>query len=203
MALVFEKLTGFEVNMRIDGSAVRAGMVIEWENKLWLVVKHEIRTPGNLRSFNQVELKDVVSGNKNNPRFSSDEKIERVSLTQRPCNFLYADGDVLHFMDNESYEQFTLPKELLGEAAAYLQDNMTVMIELHEERAISVQLPETVTMKIVEADPVVKGQTASSSYKPAILENGVRVLVPPFIAAGESIVVRTMDSSYVERAKAA
>jgi elongation factor P len=189
--------------MRIDGSAVRAGMVIEWENKLWLVVKHEIRTPGNLRSFNQVELKDVVTGNKNNPRFSSAEKIERVSLTQRPFNFMYADGDLLHFMDNESYEQITLPKELLGESFAYLQDGMTVMVESHEERAITVTLPETVVMKIVEADPVVKGQTASSSYKPALLENGVRVLVPPFIAAGESIVVRTIDSSYVERAKAA
>lgn len=189
--------------MRIDGSAVRAGMVIEWENKLWLVVKHEIRTPGNLRSFNQVELKDIVTGTKNTPRFASDEKIERVSLSQRPCNYLYADGEVLHFMDNESYEQFTLPKDLVGSAISFLQDNMTVMIELYEEKPISVQLPETVVMKIVEADPVVKGQTASSSYKPAILENGVRVLVPPFISAGESIVVRTADSSYIERAKAA
>lgn len=189
--------------MRINGSDVRAGMVIELDNKLWLVVKHELRTPGNLRGFNQVEIKDVVNGTKNNLRFSSDEKIERVSLSQRACNFLYADDGVLHFMDNESYEQFTLPKDLVGEAVAYLQDNMTVMVELHEERAISVQLPETVIMKIVDADPVVKGQTASSSYKPAVLENGVRVLVPPFIAAGESIVVRTLDSSYIERAKVA
>lgn len=189
--------------MRIDGSAVRAGMVIELDGKLWLVVKHEIRTPGNLRSFNQVEIKDIVSGTKNNLRFASDEKIERVSLSQRPCNFLYTEGDMLNFMDNESYEQFTIPKDLIGDAIAYLQDNMTCIVELHEERAISVQLPETVVMKIVEADPVVKGQTASSSYKPAILENGVRVLVPPFISAGESIVVRTADNSYMERAKAA
>src|SRR6185295_11468270 len=107
--------------MRIDGSAVRAGMVVEHEGKLWQVVKHEIRTPGNLRSFNQVELKDIRTGTKNTPRFASDEKIERVSLDSKTCNFLYAEGDNLTFMDNENYEQFTLPKSLIGESAAFLQ----------------------------------------------------------------------------------
>ncbi len=189
--------------MRVDGSAVRAGMVIDYEGKLWLVVKHEIRTPGNLRSFNQVELKDIKTGTKNNLRFASDERIERVSLDQKPCNFLYAEGDLLTFMDNESYEQMVMSKDLVGDALPFLQDGMTVSIESYEGKPISVALPETVVMKIVEADPVVKGQTASSSYKPAILENGVRVLVPPFIAAGEKIVVRTSDSTYMERAKAA
>jgi elongation factor P len=188
--------------MKIDGSAVRMGMVIEWQDKLWLVVKHEIRTPGNLRSFNQVELKDLKTGNKNNPRFASDEKIERVSLDSRECNFLFADGDVLTFMDNESYEQFTMPKELIGDALPFLQDGMTVSMETYEGKPLSVKLPQRVSVKIVEADPVVKGQTAASSYKPAILENGVRVMVPPFIPAGETIVVDTTTLEYVERAKA-
>lgn len=178
------------------------GMVIEWQDKLWLVVKHEIRTPGNLRSFNQVELKDLKTGNKNNPRFASDEKIERVSLDSRECNFLFAEGDVLTFMDNESYEQFTMPKELIGDALPFLQDGMTVSMETYEGKPLSVKLPQRVSVKIVEADPVVKGQTAASSYKPAILENGVRVMVPPFIPAGETIVVDTTTLEYVERAKA-
>ena len=187
--------------MKIDGGAVRMGMVIEWENKLWLVVKHEIRTPGNLRSFNQVELKDIKTGNKNNPRFSSSEKIERVSLEQRKSSFLFADGDTLTFMDTENYEQFTIDRDFLGDIAAFLQDGMVVDVESYEGRPLSVKLPNKVTVKIAEADPVVKGQTVSSSYKPAILENGVRVMVPPFIPAGETIVVDTTTMEYIERAK--
>ena len=188
--------------MKIDGGAVRMGMVIEWQDKLWYVVKHEIRTPGNLRSFNQVELKDLKTGNKNNPRFASDEKIERVSLDSRKCNFLFADGDDLTFMDNDSYEQFIMNKEMIGPAFPFLQDGMTVDVETYDGKPLSVKLPSKVTMKIVEADPVVKGQTASSSYKPAILENGVRIMVPPFIPSGETIVVDTTTLEYVERAKA-
>lgn len=188
--------------MKIDGSAVRMGMVIEWQDRLWLVVKHEIRTPGNLRSFNQVELKDLKTGTKNTPRFSSAEKIERVSLDSKECNFLFADGDMLTFMDNENYEQFTMNKDMLGERVKFLQDGMTVQMETYEGTPLSVKLPQKVTLKIVEADPVVKGQTAASSYKPAILENGVRVMVPPFIPSGESIVVDTDTLEYVERAKA-
>lgn len=187
--------------MRIDGSAVRMGMVIEYKDKLWLVVKHEIRTPGNLRAFNQVEIRDVLTGTKDNIRLSSSESVERVSLDTRSCNFLFADDDQLTFMDNETYDQFSLPKDLLGDALPFLQDGMTATIETYEGRPISIKLPEKVTMKIVEADPVVKGQTASSSYKPAILENGVRVMVPPFIETGTRIVVNTTDNSYVERAK--
>lgn len=187
--------------MRIDGSAVRAGMVVEYQNKLWLVVKHEIRTPGNLRAFNQVEFRDVLNGTKNNFRLSSSEAVERVSLTQRPCTYLYEEGDNLCFMDSESFEQLQLPKELLGDRLPFLQDNMTVDVELYESRPISVSMPEKVTLRIVEADPVVKGQTASSSYKPAVLENGVRVMVPPFIEAGTRIVVNTNTLEYIERAK--
>jgi len=187
--------------MKIDGSAVRAGMVIEYENKLMLVVKHEIRTPGNLRAFNQVEMRDVKSGIKTNNRYSSGESVERVSLDQKQCNYLYEENGMLVFMDNSSYEQIQLEKTLLGDALPFLRDNMTVSVECHEDKALSVTLPEKVIMTIIEADPVVKGQTASSSYKPAVLENGVRTLVPPFIPAGERIWVNTSDGSYVERAK--
>lgn len=187
--------------MKIDGSQVRMGMVIEHNKKLWLVVKHNIMTPGNLRSFNQVELKDIKTGNKSNERLSSSEKVERVRLDDKPYQFLFADGDMLTFMDNATYEQIVVNKDLAGEAIAFLQDGMTVQIETYEGEALRIRLPERVTVKIVEADPVVKGQTASSSYKPAILENGVRVLVPPFIESGERIVVDTTELTYVERAK--
>ncbi|MFW0776493.1 MAG: elongation factor P [Rickettsiales bacterium] len=188
--------------MKINGSDVRAGMVVEYQDKLWLVVKHEIRTPGNLRSFNQVELKDVQAGTKNNIRLAADEKMERVTLDSRTCNFLYAEDDLLNFMDNENYEQFVMDKEMIGDALPFLQDGMTVDVEMYEGKAITAKLPQRVTVTIAEADPVVKGQTASSSYKPAILENGVRVMVPPFIPSGETIVVDTTTLEYVERAKA-
>jgi elongation factor P len=187
--------------MRIDGSTVRAGMVLEFEGKLWVVTSHEIRTPGNLRSFNQVEMKDIKSGNKRGLRLRPDEAMERVSLDQRKFQFLFRDGDTLTFMDEENYEQITMQADFLGERVAFLQDGMVVQVELHENNPIGVKLPDQVILEIVEADPVVKGQTASSSYKPARLENGIRVLVPPFITTGEKIVVNTNDLTYVERAK--
>ncbi len=187
--------------MRIDGSSVRAGMVVEYENKLWVVASHEIRTPGNLRSFNQVEFKDIKSGVKKNIRLRPDEAIERVTLDQRDFQFLFREGDTLTFMDQESYDQITMEADFLGERAAFLQDEMIVKVELHEGKPLGVQLPKQVTLEIVEADPVVKGQTASSSYKPAKLENGVRVMVPPFIGTGDRIVVNTDELTYVERAK--
>ena len=187
--------------MRVDGSAVRAGMVVEYENKLWLVVKHEIRTPGNLRSFNQVEFKDIKSGTKYNTRLRAGEALERVSLDQRDFQFLYKEDERMVFMDQENYEQIYIDSDLLGDRALFLQDGMTVSVELHEGKPIGVKLPETVTLEITDCEPVVKGQTASSSYKPATLENGLRVLVPPFISTGEKIVVNTDELTYVERAK--
>lgn len=187
--------------MKVNGSAVRAGMVVDYENKLWLVVKHEIRTPGNLRSFNQVEMRDIKSGTKTNTRLRADEMLERVSLSQKDYQYLYEDGDNLIFMNQEDFEQISLPKEFLGDRVAFLQDGMQVQIEMHEAMPIGVKLPETVILEIVEADPVIKGQTASSSYKPAKLENGLRVMVPPFITTGEKIVVNTEELTYVERAK--
>ncbi len=187
--------------MRIDGSSVRAGMVVEYENKLWVVTSHEIRTPGNLRSFNQVEFKDIKSGVKKNIRLRPDEGIERVQLDQRDFQYLYREGDDLVFMDQESYEQLHMAADFLGDRVAFLQDGMVVNVELHDGTPLGVKLPDTVTCEIVEADPVVKGQTASSSYKPAKLDNGVKVMVPPFIGTGDRIVVNTNELTYVERAK--
>jgi elongation factor P len=187
--------------MRVDGSSVRAGMVLEFENKLWMVTGHEIRTPGNLRSFNQIEMKDVRSGVKKNMRLRPDEAMERVQLDQRDFQYLYRDGEALTFMDNENFEQITMQADFLGDRAAFLQDGMTVSVEMYEGTPIGVTLPETVILEVVEADPVVKGQTASSSYKPAKLENGVRIMVPPFITTGDKVVVDTNELTYVERAK--
>lgn len=188
--------------MRIDGTQVRMGMVVEYEGKLWVVLKHEIRTPGNLSSFNQVEMRDVVSGTKTNTRLGSSDKVERVSLEQKKYQYLYSEGDDLVLMDNESYEQIHIKKEMVGDAIQFLQDGMEVNVEQHDGRPLSIALPEKVTLTIATTEPVVKGQTASSSYKPAIMENGARVMVPPFISSGDRIVVSTVDSSYVERAKA-
>lgn len=187
--------------MKIDGMAVRGGMVLEHQGKLVLVTNIKIGTPGNLRAFNQVEMKDIKTGNKMNHRFGSSEKVERVQLDQKQYQYLYSEEDMLVFMNNETYEQIHMNKELVGEQIAFLQENMNVMIESFDGEPLSVALPETVIMEIVETEPAVKGQTAASSYKPAMLSNGVRVMVPPFIESGTRIVVNTQDSSYVERAK--
>ena len=148
----------------------------------------------------QVELKNLIDGRKNNVRFRSAETVEKVRLDTRDYQFLFADDEMLTFMDKENYEQIALPKDMLGDAAAFLQDGMDVMLELYEEKPISVQLPDHVEAEIVEADAVVKGQTASSSYKPAILDNGVRVMVPPHITAGTRIIVDVYAQEYVKKA---
>ena len=188
--------------MRIKGNAIRPGNIIEHKDRLWRAVRIQHTQPGKGGAYLQVELKDVRDGTKLNERFRSSEDVERVRLDQRDHQFLYAEaGDMLTFMDKESYDQITLHKDLLGEPAVFLQEGMDVVIESYEGSPISVLLPDTVVMTIVEADPVVKGQTASSSYKPAVLENGVRTSVPPHIESGTRIVVNTADGSYVERAK--
>lgn len=187
--------------MRVDGGQVRSGMVLEFEGKLWMVTNHEIRTPGNLRSFNQIEMKDIKSGVKKNMRLRPDEGMERVSLDQRKFQYLFREGDMLTFMDSENYEQIMMSADFLGDRVLFLQDGMEVWVELHESTPIGVQLPDSVILEIVEADPVVKGQTASSSYKPAKLSNGLKILVPPFITTGEKVVVNTNELTYIERAK--
>ncbi len=187
--------------MKINGNAIRPGNVIEHKGRLWRAVKIQHTQPGKGGAYLQVELKDIRGGTKLNERFRASEDVERVRLDQSEHQYLYAEGDMLTFMDQGSYEQVFLNGDLVGEPARFLQDGMIVTIESYEGDPIGVMLPETVTMEVVEADPVVKGQTASSSYKPATLENGVRVMVPPHIEAGTRIVVNTADGSYMERAK--
>ena len=187
--------------MKINGNAIRIGNVIEHKDRLWVAVRTQAVKPGKGGAFNQVELKDIRSGTKLNERFRADEQVERVRLEQRPAQFLFAEEDLLTFMDNETYEQTQISKTLLGDNVVFLQDGMEVQIESHEGEPLSVQMPEVVVLEIVEADAVVKGQTASSSYKPAVLENGVKILVPPHVESGTRVVVRTEDGTYVERAK--
>ncbi|WP_294123627.1 elongation factor P [Sphingomonas sp.] len=186
--------------MKISGVDIRPGNIIEYEGGIWRAVKIQHTQPGKGGAYMQVELKNLIDGRKNNVRFRSAETVERVRLDTKDFQFLYHDGDQLVFMDKENYEQVQLPEDLIGEPAAFLQDGMDVIMELHEERPISVQLPDTVEATIVEADAVVKGQTASSSYKPAMLDNGVRVMVPPHISAGTKIVVDVYEQTYVRRA---
>lgn len=187
--------------MKVQANTVRPGHVLDHNNKLWVVSKIQIRTPGNLRAFIQVEMKDVKTGNKSNERFATTESVERVQLNTVPMSYLYKDGTDYVFMDQSSYEQMTISSDVLGEQEAFLQEGMICDFQMYEDKPLSVELPETVILEVVEADPVQKGQTVSSSYKPAVLENGVRVMVPPFIGTGTRIVVRTADAEYLERAK--
>jgi len=188
--------------MKINGNAIRPGMVIEHQGRLWRAVRIQHTQPGKGGAYLQVELKEVRDGTKLNERFRSSETVERARLDQKPYQYLYADGDMYTLMDNETYDQITVGADLIGEdQIPFLQEGMTVTVESHEGSPIGVQLPDTATLEIVEAGAVMKGQTASSSYKPAVLDNGVRVMVPPHIEAGTRIVVNIAERTYVERAK--
>ena len=186
--------------MKINGNEIRPGDVVEHAGGLWAAVRTAHVKPGKGGAFNQVELKNLIDGTKLNERFRAAETVERIRLEMKDFTFLYAEGDSLVFMDIETYEQLELQKDFVGDRAAFLQDGMKVTVKMHEERAIGIALPDQVTLLITEADPVVKGQSASSSYKPAVMENGIRVMVPPFIDAGERIVVDTNEITYVRRA---
>lgn len=188
--------------MKIDGVSIRPGNVLEHQGKLWVATKTKHVKPGKGGAFNQVEMKCVTDGTKLNERFRSDEKVEKVRLDQDDYQFLYEEGDNLVFMHVETYDQIEIAKDFLDEdRAKFLQDSMVVQVESYEGKPIGVTLPAQVILEVSEAEPVVKGQTAASSNKPAILENGVRVMVPPFVEAGEKVVVDTNEISYVERAK--
>jgi elongation factor P len=186
--------------MKINAVEIKPGNILEYEGGLWRVVKTAHTQPGKGGAYMQVELKNLIDGRKNNIRFRSAESVEKVRLEQVDFQFLYADGDALTFMHKETFDQVTLDRDILGDAAAFLTDGMDVVMETYEDKPISVQLPNQIDAMIVEADAVVKGQTASSSYKPAILDNGVRVMVPPFIGAGTRIVVDVYAREYVRKA---
>lgn len=187
--------------MKIDGVQIRVGNVLEHKGKLWVVTKTQHVKPGKGGAFNQVEMKAIKEGTKLNERFRSDEKVERVRLEQDDYQYLYPEGDQVVFMHNETYEQININNELLEEQLKFLQDGMIVTIESYEGEPLGVTLPEHVTLVVEDTEPVVKGQTAANSYKPATLENGVRVTVPPFVGVGERIVVHTGELTYIERAK--
>ena len=187
--------------MKINGNAIKPGMVLQHEGTLWVAVKTAHVKPGKGGAFAQVEMKNLIDGRKLNERFRSDDVVERVTLEQRDFSFLYDQGDVLVFMDKNTYEQIELAKDWVGdERVQFLQDGMEVVIEFHEDRAIGLTLPEYVTLTVVETEPTIKGQTASSSYKPAMADNGMRVMIPPFMGTGERIVVSTETGEYVRRA---
>nr|WP_199398841.1 elongation factor P [endosymbiont of Acanthamoeba sp. UWC8] len=187
--------------MKIDANSIRVGDVLEYNGKLWVVQKTMHTQPGKGGAYMQVEMKDMINGTKLNHRFRSSENIEKVRLDQKKFQFLYMEGDNLALMDNESYEQIYIDKEIVGEQVVFLQDGMEVNVEFYEDKPLTISLPETLVVTVKECEPVVKGQTAASSYKPAILENGVRVMVPPFISMGEKIVIKTAEIEYLERAK--
>ena len=186
--------------MKINAVEIRPGNILEYEGGIWRAVKIQHTQPGKGGAYMQVEMKNLIDGRKTNVRFRSADNVERVRLDTKDFQFLYVDGDSLVFMDQENYEQINLPADLIGEAAAFLQDGMEVTLEMYDERPISVALPEQVEATIVEADAVVKGQTASSSFKPALLDNGVRVMVPPFISSGTRIIVDVYERTYVGKA---
>ncbi len=185
---------------KINGNEIRPGNVIEHNGGLWVAVKASHVKPGKGGAFAQVELKNLRTGSKLNERFRSADKVERVRLEQKDQQFLYENDGMLVFMDSETFEQIELPADMLGDRRPFLQDGMTVSIEYYEAEALSMTLPDKVTCKIEQTEPVVKGQTAANSFKPAVLDNGVKVMVPPFVGQGEAIVVSTETFEYVERA---
>ena len=185
---------------KINGNEIRPGNVLEHNGGLWAAVKVDHVKPGKGGAFAQVEMKNLRNGSKLNERFRSADKVERVRLEQKDMQFLYESDGVLTFMDTETYDQVELPADILGERRPFLQDGMTIHVEFHDSEALNATLPQKVTCKIVETEPVVKGQTAANSFKPALLDNGVRVMVPPFVGNDEDIIVNTGTMEYSERA---
>jgi elongation factor P len=186
---------------KITGNEISPGTMLNYDGGLWIAVKTVKVKPGKGGAYNQVELKNIESGTKLNQRFRSDEAVDEAILDKKDFQFLFATGDMLTFMDMENYEQIELSIDFVGEdQAKFLQDGMKTLVNMYDGRPIGIKLPVQVTLTIAEADPVMKGGTAAPSFKTAVLENGLKVQVPPFIGAGERIIVATEDGSYVRRA---
>ena len=185
---------------KINGNEIRIGNVLEHNGGLWSAVKVDHVKPGKGGAFAQVEMRNLRNGSKLNERFRSADKVEKVRLDQKDQQFLYENDGMLVFMDMETYDQIELPVELLGERRPFLQDGMTVQVEYYNLDALSARVPQKVTCKVVETEPVVKGQTAANSFKPAVLDNGIKVMVPPFVGQDEMIIVDTISMEYTERA---
>jgi elongation factor P len=187
--------------VKVIASSLRKGNILEIEDKLYVVLNAESFHPGKGTPTTQVDMRRISDGVKVSQRYKTTEQVERAHVEDREFQFLYSDGEGFHFMNSENYDQITLPNDLIGDQAAYLQPEMKVMLSVHESVPVAIELPQKATLEVVETEPVTRGQTASSSYKPATLSNGVRTSVPPHITAGTRIVVMTADGSYVERAK--
>ena len=193
--------------MKIQANTIRPGHVLDHNGKQWVVLKIQLIQPGKGGAFIQVEMRDLKGGNKTNERWRTQDTVEKLNVEERDYTYLFRDGDNLTLMDSETFDQILVPADMLGESKPFLVENMAVTSDLVEGKPVSVHLPSTVTLEtqvvltVVEADPVVKGQTVSSSYKPAKLSNGVRTMVPPHIETGTRVVVNTSDGTYVERAK--
>lgn len=185
---------------KINGNEIRMGNILEHNGGLWIAVKIDHVKPGKGGAFAQVEMKNLRNGSKLNERFRSADKVEKVRLEQKDQQFLYENDGMLVFMDTETYDQIELPADILGERRPLLQDGMTIQIEYYESEALSAALPTKVTCKVVETEPAIKGQTSANSFKPAVLDNGLRIMVPPFIEQGTDIVVHTETMEYSERA---
>lgn len=187
--------------MKVNAINIRKGNVLDRDGRLFVVLKSDILQPGKGASVVQVEMRDLKSGAKDNVRYRTQETVEKAFIEAADYQFLFGEGDQFTFMNVETYDQIEVGRDTIGYPAAFLQEGMVVKIELHETTPVNVTLPDQVTLEVVEAEAVVKGQTASSSYKPGILENGEKVMLPPHIGAGTRVVVKTEDCSYVERAK--
>lgn len=186
---------------KMQANQMRAGMVIEFEGQRYTIIRQNIMIPGKGNAIIQVDMRNIKSGAKKDQRWRTADTVERLLTEDKDFTFSYAEGDMIVLMDPETFEQTQVPKDILGDRLPFLVENMTVGVRLIEGEPVAMTLPEQVTLEVVEADPVVKGQTATSSYKPAMLANGVKTMVPPFITVGERIVVKTEDGSYYERAK--
>jgi len=187
--------------MKILGNEIKPGIIIEHKNDLWSVLKAQHVKPGKGGAFNQVELKSVKKGTKLNERFRSSDTVERAILDDKKFNFLYEDENNCHFMDQVSFEQIQINKTILGEKTKLLKESMEVDVQFHDDQALSVELPTTIELKIETTDATIKGQTASSSYKPATLENGIKIMVPPFIDSDDKIVLDTRTLEYIKKIK--
>jgi len=186
---------------KIAGNEIRPGAMIRHDGGLWIAVKTQAVKPGKGGAYNQVELKNILTGTKLNERFRADESVEEIYLEKKDFQFLYASGDTLTFMDTDTYDQIELDAGFVGDQAQFLQDGMKVLVQTYDGKPIGIKLPLQVTLEVVEADPVLRGGTAAPSYKSATLENGMKIQVPPFINAGTKIIVSTEDGSYVRRAE--
>ena len=186
--------------MKIDGNQIKVGNILEINSKLWRVLKTQHTQPGKGGAYLQVEMKNIIDGTKSNERFRSSESVERAILEEKECQFLYNSDEKYFFMDNITFEQLEIGFEFISSFISS-QENENIIIQMYESSPVAIVLPESITLEVIEADAVVKGQTAASSYKPAILERNIKTSVPPFIGIGDKVVISTNDSSYLEKAK--